>query len=140
MPILRFLKARSRALEQSGSSAATSRGSASTTVTSAPNDFHTLANSQPITPPPSTMTDSGTRSSRSAWSEVRMRSPSTSIPGSDLGYEPVARTTLRAEYAVPSTVTSPGPVIRPAPSMTVTPREPTSPVRPLCSRETTPSL
>ena len=49
--------------------------------TSDPNDFQTLANSQPITPPPSTMTDAGTDSSRSACSEVSTRSPSTSRPG-----------------------------------------------------------
>ena len=35
-------------------------------VTSAPKLRHTLANSQPITPPPSTATDAGTRSRRSA--------------------------------------------------------------------------
>ena len=53
-------------------------------VTSAPKDFHTLANSQPITPPPSTIADAGTRSRRSACSEVMTLSPSTSRPGSDL--------------------------------------------------------
>ena len=55
MPRLR--KARSSALEEASSSAGTSRGSASTMVTSAPKLRHTLANSQPITPPPSTTTD-----------------------------------------------------------------------------------
>ena len=43
-----------------------SRGSASTIVTSAPNDFQTLANSQPMTPPPSTTAEAGTWSSCSA--------------------------------------------------------------------------
>ena len=57
MPRLR--NARSRALETASSSAATSRGSASTMVTSAPNERHTLANSQPMTPPPSTITELG---------------------------------------------------------------------------------
>ncbi len=61
MPRLR--NARSRTLETASSSAATRRGSASTIVTSAPKDLHTLANSQPMTPPPSTMADAGTRSS-----------------------------------------------------------------------------
>ena len=82
--ILRLRKARSSALEEASSSAATSRGSASMMVTSEPKDFHTLANSQPITPPPSTMADAGTRSRRSACSEVMTFSPSTSRPGSDL--------------------------------------------------------
>ena len=50
-------------------------------VTSAPNDRHTLANSQPMTPPPSTTTDVGTTPSWSACSEVTTRSPSMSRPG-----------------------------------------------------------
>ncbi len=33
-------------------------------VTSAPKERQTLANSQPMTPPPSTMTEAGTRSRR----------------------------------------------------------------------------
>ena len=83
--IPRLRNARSRALEDASSSAATSRGSASTMVTSAPKLRHTLANSQPITPPPSTTTEAGTGSRRSACSEVRTRSPSISRPGSDAG-------------------------------------------------------
>jgi hypothetical protein len=62
-------------------------------VTSAPKDFHTLANSTPITPPPSTTTDAGTRSSSSAWSLVITRSPSIFRPGRERGYDPVASTT-----------------------------------------------
>ena len=58
MPRLR--KARSRALEQASSSLGTRCGSASTMVTSAPKDFQTLANSTPMTPPPSTTTLLGT--------------------------------------------------------------------------------
>ena len=54
--ILRLRNARSRALETAASSAGTSRGSASMIVTSDPNDFHTDANSTPMTPPPSTIT------------------------------------------------------------------------------------
>ena len=61
--ILRLRNARSSAFDDASSSAATSRGSASTMVTSAPKLRHTLANSQPITPPPSTTTEAGTRSS-----------------------------------------------------------------------------
>ena len=79
--IFRLRNARSSALDDSSSSAATSRGSASTIVTSTPKDFHTLANSTPITPPPSTITDDGTRSSVRAWSLVMTRSPSISRPG-----------------------------------------------------------
>ena len=81
MPRLR--NARSSAFDDASSSPATSRGRASMIVTSAPNERHTLANSQPMTPPPSTTTDAGTRSSRRACSEVTIRSPSTSRPGSD---------------------------------------------------------
>ncbi len=58
MPRLR--NARSRALEQAMSSLGTRLGRASTMVTSAPNDFQTLANSTPMTPPPSTITLLGT--------------------------------------------------------------------------------
>ena len=60
--ILRLRKARSSAFDDCSSSAGTSWGSASMMVTSAPNERHTLANSQPITPPPSTITDAGTDS------------------------------------------------------------------------------
>ena len=81
--IFRLRKARSTALEMSSSSAATSRGSASRMVTSAPKDFHTLANSTPMTPPPSTIAELGTRSSFSACSLVSTRLPSTSRPGSE---------------------------------------------------------
>ena len=83
--IFRFRNARSSALDDASSSRGTSRGSASTIVTSAPKLRHTLANSQPMTPPPSTITDAGTRSRRSACSEVRIRCPSRSSPGSVLG-------------------------------------------------------
>ena len=80
-PMPRLRKARSSCLETASSSAATSRGSASTMVTSAPNDFQTLANSQPMTPPPSTIAEAGTRSSWRACSEASTRCPSTSRPG-----------------------------------------------------------
>ena len=80
-PILRLRKARSSALEDCSSSSGSRCGSASMMVTSAPNERHTLANSQPITPPPSTITDAGTLSSRSACSEVITRAPSISSPG-----------------------------------------------------------
>ena len=50
---LALAEGRARAvLEMASSSAATSRGSASTMVTSEPNDWNTDANSTPMTPPP----------------------------------------------------------------------------------------
>jgi len=75
--------ARSSCFELASSSSGSRWGSASTMVTSAPNDFQTLANSTPMTPPPSTTTDAGTLSSVNACSLVMIRSPSTSSPGSD---------------------------------------------------------
>ena len=81
--ILRLRNARSSVLETASSSAATSRGSASTMVTSEPNDLNTEANSTPMTPPPSTTTRGGTKSSDSACSLVMMRPP-ISRPGSVL--------------------------------------------------------
>ena len=83
-------------METAGSSAASSRGSASTIVTSTPNERQAEANSQPITPPPSTTADAGSRSSRQACSLVRMCSPSTVSPGRVRGAEPVASTTYGA--------------------------------------------
>ncbi len=90
--IPRLRKARSSSLELDSSSSGSRCGSASTTVTSAPNDRHTLANSTPMTPPPSTTTDDGTLSSVSACSLVMMRLPSISRPGREREYEPVAST------------------------------------------------
>ena len=59
--ILRLRKARSSAFDACSSSSGTRWGRASTMVTSAPKDRQTLANSQPMTPPPSTTTEAGTR-------------------------------------------------------------------------------
>ncbi len=73
-------------------------------VTSAPNDFHTLANSEPMTPPPRMIADFGTQSSCSAWSDVMTRPP-ISRPGSERAYEPVASTMCSPVYRVPSTST-----------------------------------
>ena len=81
--ILRLRNDRSRVLEMASSSAATSRGSASTMVTSEPNDLNTEANSTPMTPPPRTTTRGGTKSMVRACSLVMMR-PAISSPGSDL--------------------------------------------------------
>ena len=92
--ILRRRNARSSSFELNSSSAGTSRGSASTIVTSAPKLLNTDANSTPITPPPRTTTRSGTSSSRIASLLVMIRPP-MSRPGSVLANEPVASTMLR---------------------------------------------
>ena len=86
-------KTRCSTFADPSSSSGSSCGAISTMVTSAPNDRHTEANSTPITPPPRMMTDDGTRSSRSASSELITRTPSSARPGSDLGTDPVASTT-----------------------------------------------
>ncbi len=57
---------RSSSLEEDSSSSGTRWGSASTIVTVAPKEFHTEANSHPMAPAPSTMTDAGTCSRFSA--------------------------------------------------------------------------
>ena len=58
--ILRLRNWRSSDFERNSSSLGTRCGRASTIVTSLPKLFHTLANSTPMTPPPSTTTRSGT--------------------------------------------------------------------------------
>ena len=63
------VKTRSIRSPASGSSKDSSRGSASTTVTSVPKRAKTWASSQPIAPPPSTIIDSGTCS---AWTISRL--------------------------------------------------------------------
>ena len=100
-------------------------------VTSAPKDFQTLANSQPITPPPRTTTEAGTWSSLSAWSLVITWRPSMSRPGRLLAYEPVASTTCLPSYRCPSTSTAVGLTSRPMPSTKVILRLFTRPCRPL---------
>ena len=54
-----FLKARSSVAETSSSSMGTSRGRASTMVTSEPKAFQKSANSTPMAPAPMTTTDFG---------------------------------------------------------------------------------
>lgn len=115
MPRLR--NARSRSLELFSSSTGTRCFRPSTIVTSVPKDFHAEANSTPMTPPPRTIADVGTRSSFSAWSEEMMRLPSISRPGSDFGTEPVARSTCRPWTRWPFTSTEVGDESRPSPSM-----------------------
>ena len=104
-------------------------------VTSTPKDRQAEANSQPITPPPSTMADSGSRSRPMAWSLVRMRWPSISSPGRVRAYEPDASTRCGASYTSPATSIPgrpSGPATnRPSPGMMVMLREAISPDRPL---------
>ena len=59
-------------------------------VVRTPKSVYTEANSEPMTPPPMTATRSGRPRRRCwcAWSEVTMRSPSISRPGSERGSEP----------------------------------------------------
>ena len=78
--ILRRRNARSSILEANSSSLGTSRGSASTTVTSEPKLLNTDANSTPMTPPPRTTIRCGTESSRMASVLVMIRPP-ISRPG-----------------------------------------------------------
>ena len=140
MPRLR--KARCRAALASGSSFGTSRGSASTTVTSTPKLRQADANSTPITPPPSTMADAGSVARRRACSLVSTRTPSISRPGSVFEPDPVASTIAGAVSRSFPTITVGMPAStdsRPSPRTTVIPRCLTSPVRPLYSRDTTES-
>ncbi len=122
------------------SSSGSSCGSISTIVTSAPNDRHTLANSTPITPPPRMITEPGTRSSRSASSEVITRSPSMSSPGRLRGTDPVASTTCEPSYTVSPTLTWVGDTSTPEPSIVSIFRLAIVDCRPFHSRSTTPSL
>ncbi len=137
--ILRLRNERSSCLLIASSSAATSRGSASTTVTSEPNERNTEANSTPMTPPPRTTTRGGTKSIARACSLVMMRPP-ISRPGSDLGYEPVARTTLRPRTARPPTSTVERSTRRPSPSTISIWWALARPCSPLYRRAMTPSL
>ena len=111
----RFLKARSIAFETASSSAGTNLGKPSIIVTSAPNDFQTLANSTPITPPPRMITLAGTLLNLRACSELITCVPSTSKLGSDFGKEPVARTTCFPSKTWSPTMTLLGPTNFPFP-------------------------
>ncbi len=128
MPRLR--KARSNCLLTDSSSFGTRCGRASTICTSAPQLFQTLENSTPITPPPSTTTFFGTKSSCRACSEVITRPP-ISRPGSEREYDPVARITFLPVTVMSPTWTVVGEVSLPSPGMVVMPRALISPCRPL---------
>ena len=86
----RLLKLRVITCETSGSSLGAIRGSASTTVTSAPRSDHNEANSRPTAPAPTTIAERGTSPIASAWSLLMTRLPSSSTPGRLLAYDPVA--------------------------------------------------
>ena len=138
MPRLR--KARSSSLLLLSSSSGTRWGSASTMVTSAPNERQTDANSQPMAPAPRMTTEPGIVSMPSASSLVMTREWSISSPGIERGTEPVASRTWRASIVRPSTSTAVGETRRPWPWTTSILRLFTRPVRPLNSPSTTLSL
>jgi hypothetical protein len=91
-------------------------------VTDAPNRLTAWAISTPTAPPPSTSSRRGTSvspvTSRSVQMPGSSRSPGTSGMKASA---PVATTTCRAVYVVPSTTTAPGPASRPDPRMTSMP-------------------
>ena len=122
--IFRLAKLRARSFEISSSSIGSRRGRASTTVTCTPYAAKTSANSTPTAPPPITTTEGGSRSSRSASSELITRVPSSVTPGRLFGARPVARITARASSVrvLPSaafTRTAPGPASSPRPATRV---------------------
>ena len=137
MPRLR--NARSSSLLSASSSLGTRWGSASMIVTSAPNDFQTLANSTPMTPPPSTTTRFGIESSSSACSLVMTRPP-ISRPGSVRGVRAGREDDVLAAVDGRRRPARSGPASRrPSPSTTVMPRALTRPWRPLYFFATMPS-
>src|SRR3569833_3831576 len=100
----------------SGSSSASSRGAASTTVTRLPNRANTWASSLPIAPPPRTISDSGSSLASMASRFVQYGVPLSPSIGGVSGAVPVASTTpRRARKTSSPTVPSFGPVKRPLP-------------------------
>ena len=135
--ILRLRNARSSAAEIAGSSFGTSRGSASTTVTSTPNERQAEANSTPITPPPSTIADAGSGLQPDGVLAGQDPVAVDLQPGQRLrAYEPVASTRWRRDVQLVADATSTagrpiGPTSRPSPATTVMLRDLISPVSPL---------
>ncbi len=116
----------SSTLEVSGSSRATRRGRASTIVTAVPTRRKAWASSQPMAPPPSTISDRGAAASSNTFSFVRYaRSASPSIGGTT-GRAPVATTIRRARIDRPPTSSSVGARNRARPSRTSTPSRPST--------------
>ena len=147
--IPRRLNVRSSSFETSRSSSGTIAGRYSSSVTDAPRSWYIDANSTPTAPAPMMMMLAGIESMRRTSSEVTIRFPSGSIPGSDLTREPVARITsvalrIRSPPApgVPSsagcvTRTLVAPSRRPRPWTQVTPYFLTSVWTPFHMRVTT---
>ncbi len=115
----RFLKLRVTTAEDSSSSFGSTRSSASMTVTFAPNDAYTSANSIPTAPAPITASDSGILDGKTALSELHTRSPSNFRIGRSFAREPVAMITFFASStrspSSPLTATLPLPASRPQP-------------------------
>ena len=112
------VKIRSISSLDSGSSNDSNLGSASTTVTAVPKRAKTCANSAPMAPPPSTISDSGTCSAWTISRLVQYGVPARPSRGGMAGSVPVLITMpLRAAKtrvpSAPLTVTWPGPVIFP---------------------------
>ena len=76
--------------------------SASRIVTLEPRSASSEANSHPTTPPPMTTTEAGSSLRSRNSSDVMIRRPSTSKPGSRNGTDPAARTTLRPTMTRPA--------------------------------------
>ena len=117
-------KTRASSSPASGSSNDTSRPSASTTVTCAPNLAKTWASSTPMAPPPSTISESGTSVALIASRLVQNGVPASPGTGGTAGAVPVLITMprLARSRSGPScsppvlvTSTSPAAVIRPVP-------------------------
>ena len=116
-----------------------SRGRISTTVIRVPSGAKRLANSQPITPPPTMIIDSGTSSSTRMSFEVRIAGWSMSKPGRPDGSVPTQTTRWSKGYDSPSTTTA-SPSTRPWPRTTSTPLRLAAPSTPLRMRRTISSL
>ena len=94
-------------------------------VTFVPSSEKNAANSEPMTPAPTTSMDEGISRSSKAEVEVNIAGCEKSNMGSRAGSEPVAKMILSAstvwDSAPPSTRTTPADCRRPVPLMTVTP-------------------
>ncbi len=137
-----FFISRSSTWAISSSSAGTSRGSISISVTSVPIAAKKQANSLPTTPPPSTARRLGWRGrSRASWL-VMTRSPSSFQPGGSEALAPVASSTCSAVSAalppsLSATWTRPSPVSFAVPRTISTPRPPSRVLTPPVSCLTT---
>ena len=109
--------------ETSSSSIGTTRGSASSIVTSAPYSAKTSANSTPTAPAPITMIERSRVSLRTAPFEEMTFTSSIVTPGNDFGVEPVAMITARASSlsvpVAPATSTAVGETSLPRPGKSV---------------------